>query len=178
MWATEELAAIPSHCHSQSGSYWKPEGRSSCKCYPQGTNQASGQSQSRQSSFFIRARLTCVCVVTQTNLLRRGAWARTGVGTLSCCPKDKMHLQAVRNPGIASPPRMYSGLVEGRQPFKAIKTTQPTELRGAEARPFASAPPCPHSVKARLLNVASGALLQQTRGHRGRYAVSPLSVRT
>lgn len=117
------------------------EGRSSCKCYPQGTNQASGQSQSRQSSFFIRARLTCICVVTQTNLLRRGAWARTGVGTLSCCPKDKMHLQAVRNPGIASPPRMYSGLVEGRQPFKAIKTTQPTELRGAEARPFASAPP-------------------------------------
>lgn len=75
------------------------------------------------------------------------------------------------------PPRMYSGLVEGRQPFKAIKTTQPTELRGAEARPFASAPPV-HSVKARLLNVASGALLQQTRGHRGRYAVSPLSVRT
>lgn len=99
------------------------EGRSSCKCYPQGTNQASGQSQSRQSSFFIRARLTCVCVVTQTNLLRRGAWARTGVGTLSCGPKVKMHLD-VRNPGIAFPPlpptrpRMYSGLVEGRQPLK------------------------------------------------------------
>lgn len=114
------------------------EGRSSCKCYPQGTNQASGQSQSRQSSFFIRARLTCICVVTQTNLLRRGAWARTGVGTLSCGPKVKMHLD-VRNPGITSPPP--PDVLRPCAGETAFKTTQPTELRGAEARPFASAPP-------------------------------------
>lgn len=146
MWATEELAAIPSHCHSQSGSYWKPVGRSSCKCYPQGTNQASRQSQSRQSSFFIRARLTCICVVTQTNLLRRGAWARTGVGTLSCGPKDKMHLQAVRNPGIASPPPGCTrALWRGDSLLKPLKPPSP-QNSGEQRLGHLLQPPPVHTV--------------------------------
>lgn len=78
---------------------------------------------------------------------------------------------------IPPPPDVLRALWRGDSLLKPLKPPSP-QNSGEQRLGHLLQPPRPHSVKARLLNVASEALLQQTRGHRGRYAVSPLSVQT